>query len=237
MNREVKILQAAFLKKEENQKYLSNLDTMRSQGRVTDEQCASIKAGYQQAMTDAVTEIANVKRQLKLELQTAEQNLNSLKTEQESLRLRRDIGELSSESYQSFEQKLLRKIGSTQSEIANLQKLIGAKQSIELGAAAIGTRERAIREPSKRGTLQWISLIWGILSVLGSFSLYIPLVNLFILIPYFLFAGAGLLTSLVAIFIAKRGRGFSIAGALMCFLAPIISGIIVFVFIRGVSMF
>jgi hypothetical protein len=225
MTSEVKRLQAAFLRKEEKQKYLSNLEAMRSQGRVTDEQYASLKTGYQQDMTAAVTEIANVKSQLKLQLQTAEQNLNSLKTEQESLRLRRDIGELPPETYQNSEQKLLRKIGSAQKDIADLQRLIGAKQSIELGAAAIVTGERAFRGPSKRGPLQWITLIWGILCVMGMFVAFAPFIGLLFIIPYFLFAGMGLLISLITIFLTKGSKGFSVAGAIMCLGAPL-AGII-----------
>ena len=225
MTREVKTLQAAFLKKEENQRYLSNLEAMRAQGRVTDEQYASLKTGYQQAMTAAVTEVANVKSQLKLELQMAEQNLNSLKTEQESLRLRHDIGELSPETYQNSEQKLLRKIASTQRDIADLQKLIGVKQSTEFGAAATVPGERAFREPSKRGPLQWITLIWGILCVMGMFVAFAPFIGLLFIIPYFLFAATGFLISLITIFLTKGKKGYRVAGAVMCLGAPL-AGII-----------
>jgi len=194
MTSEVKSLQAAFLKKEQNQNYLSNLERLRTEGSVTAEQYAALKADYQQRLTAAVSEIANIKSQLKNQLHTATQNLIPLRSKLETLAAEHKAGRLTQEKYHSSQKELTREITSTESIIAELQRLIGARSSADTGTipsrAAVspparveGVRLKEVsRMPAGRVNLSYTGrgedilgrvLLWGILTAI-TLGIYYP---------------------------------------------------------------
>ncbi len=66
--------------------------------------------------------------------------------------------------------------------------------------------------------MQVISLIWGMMSILGMFIAFIPFLGWLNwgVVP---FSIAGLVVSIVAIATARSGKGMAIAGATMCLIA------------------
>jgi len=174
MIKETRSLQGAFLRKEENQNFLSNLERLKAERSVTDEQYAVTKGRYQQDLTVAVSEIANIKSQLKLHLQTTEQNLSKVRAQLEELDIRHKVGELTLEEYQSSQQELMKMIGQTENTIARLQRLIAAKSSAEIGMPPRGVE---LGLPGRGITMPEVTTE-GIFSRLGIASLVIALVML-----------------------------------------------------------
>jgi len=165
---ETENLRAAFLKKEQSQSLLSNLERFRAEGSVTAAQCAAMKARYQQDLTVAVSEIANIKSQLKLQLQATEQNLSTLRAGLEELDIRHKVGELTLEEYNSSKQKLMKTIDRTDGETSELQRLIAGKSSNQIGEL----HRVGVRFPSGKLSMPNISGK-GILSPLGIASFII----------------------------------------------------------------
>lgn len=69
--------------------------------------------------------------------------------------------------------------------------------------------------------MQVISLLWGILSILGMFISFIPLLGWLNwgVIP---FAIAGMIISIIAIASARGGKGLAVTGATLCLIAIIL---------------
>jgi len=193
MTSEAKRLQAAFVQKEQKQDYLSNLERLKTEGSVTTEQYATLKADYQQRLTAAVSEIANIKSQLKNQLHTAEQDLIASQSKLETVAAEHKAGKLTQEKYHSLHKELTQEITSTESIIVELQRLIGARSSADSGTITsrgavsppIKVEEVRVKEVSRmlpgRAKLGYTGkgedilgrvLLWGILSVvtLGIYS-------------------------------------------------------------------
>lgn len=168
MDNEVRNLRAALERKEQNQARLSDLERLRERGSVNPEQYGAMKAGYQQNLTVAVSEIANIKNQLKLQLQATEQNLTALRDELEKLDIQHKVGELTLEEYNSSQQKLMKTIDRTDGETSELQRLIAAKSSNQIGEL----HRVGVRFPSGKLSMPNISGK-GILSPLGIASFII----------------------------------------------------------------
>jgi len=133
MDNEARRLKAAFERKEQNQASLADLESLKQRGTVDAEQYRTMKADYQQNLTTAVSEIANIKSRLKLQMQATEHNLTAFRDELEKLDVRHKVGEITLEKYNSSQQELINTIGRTGSEISELQKLIAAKSSAQIG--------------------------------------------------------------------------------------------------------
>jgi len=134
MSSEVQRLQAAFVQKEQNQNFLANLEKLKMQGSVKDEQYKAMKAGYQEKLTAAVSEIASIKSQLKNKLHTSEQKLVSLRAKLETLTAEYKAGRLTDQKYHGSHKELTREIERTDTLIAELRRLIAAKSSAETAA-------------------------------------------------------------------------------------------------------
>jgi len=133
MSGDEKRLQAAFLQKERNQNFLSNLTRLKSEGSVTQEQYEAMKSSYQQSMTAAVSEISNIKNQLKLRLQATQQHISTLQKQMEDLNIKHKVGEIPFEKYQNSQKKLTRIISQNETAIGDIQKLMTAKSSTQVG--------------------------------------------------------------------------------------------------------
>ena len=72
--------------------------------------------------------------------------------------------------------------------------------------------------------MQVLGLVWGILSVIGMFIAFIPLLGWlnWLVIP---FAVVGLVISIIATANAKQERGLAIAGIVMCSIAILFGAI------------
>ncbi|MBE9591857.1 MAG: hypothetical protein IMF19_00105, partial [Proteobacteria bacterium] len=62
--KEEKQLQTAFSKREKNEKLLSNLEKLKVEGSVTDDQYGSMKSSYPQIIDKATSEIEQIKNGL-----------------------------------------------------------------------------------------------------------------------------------------------------------------------------
>lgn len=171
-------LKASLLKKEEIQKLLSNLESLRTSGGLTLQRYDFLKSDYQKQMEMAVSRIAAVKSYISNALQTPKQSLNSAKTELETVRASYNTGTVSLDHLHKQEEKINQRIRNYRAEIADLQFLIDAKSSHQL-STDYTTLDSSL---NRKGWPAWATalaiilpiLIFGI--VLGSW-LIPPIVN------------------------------------------------------------
>jgi hypothetical protein len=127
-----KELMSAFMKRDETQGYISNLEKLRGDGSVTEESYQAMKAEYNNRLTTTEKQIAEIKVQLSNELQLRRNDLMAYKTELEKLGTKFKVGELPIEKYRASDRKLRLKIQGIESDISQLETLISAKSSADI---------------------------------------------------------------------------------------------------------
>ena len=110
MGKEERELQMAFSRKEKNEKLLSNLEKLREEGSVIDEQYESMKSNYTEMINEATSAIEQIKNGLSRDLENEEKTLETYKQELKNLEVRFKVGELSADKYKKSEQKARSKI-------------------------------------------------------------------------------------------------------------------------------
>ena len=73
MDKEVNALAEAFTKKDQVEGFLSNLDNLRADGTITEEQHQALREEYNERLSTAITEITQIKNILKERLETIQQ--------------------------------------------------------------------------------------------------------------------------------------------------------------------
>jgi len=136
MGKEERELQMAFSRKEKNEKLLTNLEKLREEGSVTDEQYESMKSNYTQIINEAASAIEQIKGGLSRDIESEENALENYKQELKNLEARFKVGELSVDEYQKSEQKIKTKIDRGQANVSELKRLYESKSSADVGGYA-----------------------------------------------------------------------------------------------------
>ena len=126
-------LQKPFLAKEETERFLANLDKLKSEGTITEEQYNFVKEDYNQRLAAANSEIAQQRVELTSRVGDCQTSLATNKLELERLGLRFKVGELPLERYQRLDRKVRKRISKTEAEIAELERLLKANSSSDIG--------------------------------------------------------------------------------------------------------
>jgi len=135
----------SFLTKEELERFLANLETLKPEGTITEEQYDFLKEDYNKRLAAASSEIAQQKVELKSQLEDCQRSVATNKLEIERLSLRFKVGELPLEKYQSSDRKLRKRIDKTEAAIAELEKLLGANSSSDIGILPTKSRKTGAR--------------------------------------------------------------------------------------------
>ena len=131
-----KQLEAAFLRKEETQDFLSNLERLKEDSSVSEEQYELLRSEYQRTLASIESEIAAIKNDLNKELVNHKRDLGAYKVEVERLGIKHKVGEIPLERYRSLDQKLMREIEEIEGKISQLEALINANSSVDISVVA-----------------------------------------------------------------------------------------------------
>src|SRR5208337_3732590 len=133
MSKEEYELQKAFSEREKAEKLISNLENLNTQGSLSAGQYTQIKNGYDKTLSDATTSIDQIKSRIIQKIESEKTNVELLSHALQSLEVRFKIGELESDEFQKDQQKLNEKIRKSENIISELQKLVNAKSSSDVG--------------------------------------------------------------------------------------------------------
>jgi hypothetical protein len=133
MVREERELQRAFSGKEKYEKLLSNLEALKGKGVVTEDQYSSMKTGYQRSQEQAVATVNQLKMKITQDIQSEETNIQRQNVELQNLDARFKVGEIRADDLQKAEQRIRVKIQRSQSTVKDLNRLIAAQSSADVG--------------------------------------------------------------------------------------------------------
>lgn len=219
MSKSATRLQKAFLAKEEVEKLIVNLEELKSEGSVTDEQYGYLKKDYADRLTAADSAIAQQRVELKSRLDDSQASMANSKLELDRLSLRFKVGELPLDKYESLDRNVRRRVSRAEAEIAELGRLLEAKHSSDIGVVASASGRTAIggRGFSLPETSSFTSFVDSIsdvanprirlVSLVGGFFLFIS-----IFMPWFSVGGFGFTVS----YAAADVSGHLVAAGVLC---------------------
>jgi len=157
MAKEAKRLIEALINKDRIESYLANLEKLKAEGSITEEQYTATSDEYYERLGLATSEVLRIKNDLRKELEVVKQELATSKGELATYATRHKVGELSLKQYQVSEKKLGIKIEKLQQDAGELTALVKANTIAELGvtpeaagATAAKTSQPAAAEISAR---------------------------------------------------------------------------------------
>jgi len=154
---ETKDLKAAFQKKDQIQKLLADLESLRAAGSVTLERYGPLRSDYQREMEAVISEIAGIKKQILDKSQSAKQNLNLAKTDLQNLQAAYNAGTISLAQLHKREEKINRLIREYRARIDALQSLQDARSSAQIATEVI---------PAEAQVRQRMWPAWAIITVI-----------------------------------------------------------------------
>jgi hypothetical protein len=140
MAKETKRLAEALAVKDEVEGFLGNLEKLKANGSIAEEQYIATREEYYERLGAAASEIARIKNELKKQLEANKREIQTYRQELANLDVRHKVGELPSNKYQSSERKLWSTIDQLELNAAELKRLIDAKSSADIGAPSAKTR-------------------------------------------------------------------------------------------------
>ena len=175
MSKEKQELQKAFSEKEKAEKLISNLENLNAQGSLSAGQYTQIKTGYDKTLSDATIDIDQIKSRLTQKIASENTNIELFSHELQSLEVRFKIGELKGDEFQKDQQKLNEKIHKSENIISELQKLVNAKSSLDVGGYLEKSKGLSIGTGSflaggKKTALVLIGII-AVIAIIGGFLL------------------------------------------------------------------
>ncbi|MBN2461984.1 MAG: hypothetical protein JXB43_00095, partial [Dehalococcoidia bacterium] len=101
MAKETKKLAEAFTAKDEIEGFLINLEQLRADNSITEEQYLATRKEYYRKLGLATSDIAGIKNEFREQLEANQRDIEAYKQELSNLEVRHRVGELSLEGYQS----------------------------------------------------------------------------------------------------------------------------------------
>jgi len=132
MDKEKKELARAFSVKDEVEGFLDNLQKLKIEGSIEQDQYVSIKVEYEQRLRTAAVDIEKIRKDLKQRLKDQQGDLKDCKSELGKLEIKHKVGELSQKEYQNATQELRARFEQLEADTEELQGLVAAKSSEEV---------------------------------------------------------------------------------------------------------
>jgi hypothetical protein len=126
-------LQLAYSRKEKVARLMSNLDMLRDQSGVSEEDYSALKDEYESFLGDAEEAIDKLRIETEEQIERHEENLKVLEGDRQRLEVRLKVGEMSQEKFSREVGRVDRQIMNAQNDIARLRKSLEANSSAELG--------------------------------------------------------------------------------------------------------
>jgi hypothetical protein len=136
MSKETKKLAEAFAVKDEIEGFLANLEQLKADGSVTEDQYIVTRQEYYRRLGQATSDIARIKNELEEQLEAKQRDIETHKHELGNLEVKYRVGELSLEKYQTSERKLQAEIKKLEGQSGLLTSLIQASSAADIGAPA-----------------------------------------------------------------------------------------------------
>jgi len=126
-------LQLAYSRKEKIARLMANLETLRSQEGVSEDDYPVIRDEYEAFLNDAEQNIEKLREQTEQRIELLEQDLGDLERDRQRMEVRLKVGEMSQEKFAREVGRIDRRIMNTQNDIAQCRKSLEANSSAELG--------------------------------------------------------------------------------------------------------
>ena len=136
MAKETKRLIEVFAVKDEVESFLANLEKLKADGSITEEQYIATREEYYERLGAAASEIARIKNELKKQWEANKRDIETYRQELANLDVGHKVGELPLNKYQSSDRKLRATIEGLEANVTELNRLIAAKTSADIIAPA-----------------------------------------------------------------------------------------------------
>jgi len=131
-------LKTAFTTLEANQGYLANLERLKAEGSLPNDQYATMKDEYNRRIPPAESEIKAIKNTIERDLDVAKKELGMVKKELDTLSTRTQVGEIPLEKFKGMDTKLRRKIAQIENDISEYENLLKAKCAADIWQVSAG---------------------------------------------------------------------------------------------------
>lgn len=138
-------LPSAFETKEQVEGFLHNLEKLKADGSVTEEQYEIAREEYQQRLTAAIREIDHIKDGLRKQLESNQQDIEECRRELGELKARYEAGEVPLEDYRNSSLELQAELDGLEGDGHALERLLAARSSSDIGAVT-GRAQAAVPE-------------------------------------------------------------------------------------------
>jgi hypothetical protein len=152
MATEVERLIQEFALKDEVENYINNLNKLKEDGSVSEEQFAEMKEEYDQRLSAVKTEITGIKNELKKQLEAKQREKETYEWEIGRLEVKYKVGELPMDKYLNNEKKLRAEAQLLEAECEELNKLIKADSAADIGIMAQKSQAAISKLPSRTKT-------------------------------------------------------------------------------------
>lgn len=125
-------LHAAFTTLESNQGYLKNLEKLKAEGSVPNDQYDSMKEEYGRKIPPAESEIKAIKNRLEREMEALKKEQGVVKKDLDNLSTRNKVGEIPLEKFRSMDAKLRRRNEQIETEMAEFENLLKANCAADI---------------------------------------------------------------------------------------------------------
>jgi hypothetical protein len=136
-------LAEAIRVKSEIEGFLANLEKLKSEKAVDDEQYLTTRKDYYRRLGVATSEIARIKNEVKEQLSASEHSLELARKKLDSLDVKRKVGELSNAQYEAAERKMLLEIRKLEKEVEELNSLVNASSAADISTMGKRAATRA----------------------------------------------------------------------------------------------
>ena len=134
MTNEVQRLIASLTASDQLKGYLSNLQQLKDEGAVTEEQYATAKEDYDGRLASATEEVGMLRSALSAQVQIVRHDLDSLRLELGMLDVRNKAGEINLARFRNEEKKLKTRVDQLEQNEKELENLIAADSAAGLAA-------------------------------------------------------------------------------------------------------
>jgi len=125
-------LHAAFTSLEANQGYLKNLEKLKAEGSVPNDQYESMKDEYGRKIPPAESEIKAIKNRVERELEALKKELDVVKKDLDNLSTRNKVGEVPLEKFRSLDSKMRRRVEQIENDMAEFENLLKANCAADI---------------------------------------------------------------------------------------------------------
>jgi len=132
MSNKEKRLVKAFINRDRIESYLANLEKLKSEKEIDDEQYLITRKDYYRRLGVATSEIARIKNEIKDQLADGEHSLELARKKLSSLDIKHKVGELSDVQYQAAEREARKEIQGLEKDVEQLNNLIGATSAADI---------------------------------------------------------------------------------------------------------